>query len=159
MGSRPARLLAFVLTLTTRPQMGITSFIECPEGHVATYNGICLPATFPPRQNYSRNVPHPPYLHQPPPLVNITVGRQLFVDDFLVQNMSASIKRTFHTAEYYEGNPVLVPDQPWEVKPISTRSCIHLSDNLHYALVHRSSNLTSIYVPFCPYIGYICNAI
>ena len=154
MGSRttPALLLASVLALTTKPQMGMTSSIECPEGHVVTYNGICLPVAFPPRQNYSRDVPHPPYLHRSPPLINITVGRQLFVDDFLVQNMSSSINRTFHTAEYYKGNPVLVPDQPWEVKRILTYVLIR-------NLQRRSSNLTSIYSIVSLCIGHICHAI
>lgn len=42
----------------------------------------------------------------------IDVGRQLFVDDFLIE--STSLVRTFHQPEYFPGNPVLRPDRPWE---------------------------------------------
>ena len=82
------------------------------DGEVS-YNGICTPASFPPRQNYSRAVPHPPYLDNPPALINITVGRQLFVDSFLIANTSGT-QQQFHAAKYHEENPVLKPDQPWE---------------------------------------------
>ena len=46
----------------------------CTHGTVA-YNGICTPATFPERQNFTFKVPHPPYLDTPPPVINITTGR------------------------------------------------------------------------------------
>ena len=82
-------------------------------GGTLSYNGICTPNDFPPRQNYSRAVPHPPYLKNPPSLINITKGRQLFIDDFLIASASG-IATTFHTARYYDENPVIKPDQPWE---------------------------------------------
>ena len=46
----------------------------CTHGTVA-YNGICTPAIFPERQNFTFKVPHPPYLDAPPPVINITLGR------------------------------------------------------------------------------------
>ena len=82
-------------------------------GGTLSYNGICTPKEFPPRQNYSRAIPHPPYLKDPPLLINITTGRQLFVDDFLIANASG-VATAFHTAHYYDQNPVIKPDQPWE---------------------------------------------
>ena len=85
----------------------------CPAGGSLSYNGICTPKAFPPRQNYSRAVPHPPYLVSPPAVINITVGRQLFVDDFLIANQSG-LATSFHTATYYDHNPVIKPDMPWE---------------------------------------------
>ena len=85
----------------------------CGGGGTLSYNGICTPAQFPPRQNYSRVVPHPAYLSTPPAVINITIGRQLFVDDFLIHNASG-VRTRFHTAKYYDHNPVLKPDQPWE---------------------------------------------
>lgn len=36
----------------------------------------------------------------------------MFVDDFLID--STTLKRAFHQPEYYDGNPVLKPDMPWE---------------------------------------------
>ena len=38
-----------------------------------------------------------PYLKDPPKVIPIDIGRQLFVDDFLIAKM-AGLKRTFHLA-------------------------------------------------------------
>lgn len=79
-----------------------------------SYNGICTPKAFPPRLNYTKAVQDPEYLRSPPALINITIGRQLFVDDFLVESLS-NAQRSFHSAEYDEAsNPIIEPDQPWE---------------------------------------------
>ena len=83
------------------------------DGGETLYNGIRLPAEWPPR--LSRLGPDPmlvPYLDRPPKVIPIDVGRQLFVDDFLIQ--STTLKRTFHRPEFYEGNPILEPEKPWE---------------------------------------------
>ena len=45
--------------------------------------------------------------------VNIDVGRQLFVDDHLVE--TATVRRVWHHPVKYEGNPVMKPETPWEV--------------------------------------------
>ena len=78
-------LLACALLLLTGGARGSggDSGDGCPGG-TPSYNGICTLKDFPPRQNYSRAVLIPPYLKAPPPLINITKGRQLFVDDFLI---------------------------------------------------------------------------
>ncbi|MCV5389480.1 hypothetical protein OFC62_32685, partial [Escherichia coli] len=47
-----------------------------------------------------------PWRANPPKVISIDVGRQLFVDDFLIEQ--TDLKRTFHAAEKYQGNPVLV---------------------------------------------------
>lgn len=102
------------MVLLVAPQgAGSSGSTVSPCDGVVSYNGICTPATFPPRQNYSRAVPHPPYLTAPPSVINITVGRQLFVDSFLIANTSG-VSQLFHAATYFHGNPVLKPDQPWE---------------------------------------------
>jgi len=78
------------------------------------YNGIRLPAEWPPR--LERLEPKPrrvPYLIQPPKVIPINVGRQLFIDDFLIQ--STTLARTFRRPVYYEGNPILVPEESWEM--------------------------------------------
>jgi hypothetical protein len=54
-----------------------------------------------------------PYLKSPPAVVSIDGGRQLFVDDFLIER--TDFTRTFHLAEKYSGNPVLVPTTPDEL--------------------------------------------
>jgi len=79
------------------------------------YNGIVLPEAWPPRYDRTPNEPMPvPYLANPPGVIPIDVGRQLFVDDFLVQE--TTLTRTFHRVEYCKQNPVVRPDQPWENK-------------------------------------------
>lgn len=70
------------------------------------YNGIQLPASWPPLQTADSLEPMAvPYLKFPPKVINIQIGRQLFVDDFLIE--STTLKRTFYQAEKYPGNPVL----------------------------------------------------
>jgi hypothetical protein len=78
------------------------------------YNGIVLADPWPPRATeYSSAPGRPPYLEQPPAVICIDLGRQLFVDDFLVAE--TTLQRTYHRPEPYSGNPVLQPDQPWEL--------------------------------------------
>ncbi|MBM4047158.1 MAG: hypothetical protein FJ279_18805, partial [Planctomycetes bacterium] len=78
------------------------------------YNGIRLPSPWPPRVQALTHAspPMPPYLLSPPGVVPIDVGRQLLVDDFLIEH--TTLTRTFHLAEYHGENPVLKPDKPWE---------------------------------------------
>jgi hypothetical protein len=79
------------------------------------YNGIELSESWPPRaKDFADKSQRPPYLVAPPKLIPIDVGRQLFIDDFLIEE--TTLKRTFHHPEYYSGNPVLKPDQPWELE-------------------------------------------
>src|SRR5205823_1020263 len=78
------------------------------------YNGIRLPEAWPPHDVRATNDPQPipPYLVRPPAVIPIDVGRQLLVDDFLVE--STDLRRTFHRPEYYAHNPVLKADKRWE---------------------------------------------
>jgi hypothetical protein len=81
------------------------------------YNGIELPDPWPPRieqfQPADKTDPATPhYLQTPPALIPIDVGRQLFVDDFLIE--STTLRRSLHKLEPYAGNPILKPDRPWE---------------------------------------------
>ena len=49
-----------------------------------------------------------------PAVINISMGRQLFVDNFLIQS-STGIARTFFSVIYDSRNPVLAPTQLWEL--------------------------------------------
>ena len=77
------------------------------------YNGIVLPEAWPPTIDPADTAPMPvPYLTYPPEVVAIDVGRQLFIDDFLIEE--TDMQRVFHMPEKYEGNPVLQPETPLE---------------------------------------------
>jgi hypothetical protein len=79
------------------------------------YNGIELPTPWPPADRALTHEPMPlAYLKNPPQIIPIDVGRQLFVDDFLIEK--TDLKRTFHRAEYHPDNPILFPDKPWEME-------------------------------------------
>ncbi len=70
------------------------------------YNGITLPDAWPPHEPVAKaGEPMPlPYLAHPPAVIPIDVGRQLFTDDFLIEQ--TTMKREHHLATAYEGNPV-----------------------------------------------------
>src|SRR5205809_294121 len=80
------------------------------------YNGIVLPDQWPPvrpSEEFKNREPQPvPYLKEPPAIIPVDLGRQLFVDDFLIE--STTLHREFHLAEMHPGNPVLKPDAPTE---------------------------------------------
>lgn len=85
------------------------------DGKEILYNGICLPNEWPPKSlDASSSEPLPvPYLENPPEVVPIDIGRQLFVDDFLIEN--TTLVRCFHKAELHEINPVLKPETALEI--------------------------------------------
>lgn len=79
------------------------------------YNGIKLPAQWPLLRSASSDIRKgmsPYYLSSRPATVNVAVGRQLFVDNFLIEK--TTLTRKFHYPEYYSGNPILSPDKDWE---------------------------------------------
>lgn len=77
------------------------------------HNGIVLPDQWPPKtKELSREVMPVPYLDKRPDVVPIDVGRQLFVDDFLIED--TTLTRTHHSAKYHPACPVMKPDKPWE---------------------------------------------
>jgi hypothetical protein len=78
------------------------------------YNGIVLATPWPPQRRYPDEHPiPPPYLADPPDVIPIDVGRQLFVDDFLIEE--TTMWRTHHRADYHPASPVLRPETPWEL--------------------------------------------
>lgn len=79
------------------------------------YNGIVLPSPWPPdRVTPTGAAARPPYLASPPPVINIDIGRQLFVDDFLIED--SGLFRAFHRAAYHPASPVLTPEREWEMR-------------------------------------------
>src|SRR5690348_6433891 len=88
--------------------------LAAASGRDAVDVGIHLPEAWPPRDVKLTNepIPEPPYLVDPPSVIPVDVGRQLFVDDFLIEQ--TDLKRTFHRPQIYPEAPVLKGDRPWE---------------------------------------------
>lgn len=110
-----------------------------PSVPATLYNGIRLPQPWPPdNRGFSPTPVLPPYLVDPPAVVPIDVGRQLLVDDFLIEE--TSLTRSFHRAEYYANNPVLSPTTKWErydeyaerTKTRSNPAAMPFSDGVFY---------------------------
>ena len=118
-------LLVLVLLATCKAIVAA----DGPAGGELLYNGIRLPEKWPPRLRISREPMSVPYLDKRPAVVPIDVGRQLFVDDFLVEK--TTLQRTWHLAEPYSGNPVLRPDRPWETATQRATAYIY-SDGVWY---------------------------
>ena len=75
-------------------------------GGEVLYNGIVLPDNWPPCIDAMFPGPQTPhYLKSPPAAIRIDVGRQLFVDDFLVAS-SEGVVRKFYKPVKFDGNPV-----------------------------------------------------
>ena len=73
------------------------------------YNNILLADNFRDAPSDAENVP---YLKNPPEIIDVSVGRQLFVDDFLIEK--TQLTPEYHKAKKFDGNPVLFPETEWE---------------------------------------------
>ena len=105
-------------------------------------NGIVLPDEWPPRiggyagkpplETFSKpgDPPEPPYLKTKPAVIDIDVGRQLFVDDFLIAE--TNLKRVWHQPVKHTVNPVLKPDKAWELGITRTPMAAPFSDGCFY---------------------------
>jgi hypothetical protein len=82
------------------------------------YNGIQLPHQWPPQNGDPQSYePMPvPYLKDIPKVIPINTGRQLFVDDFLIE--STDLQRTWQQARKHQKNPVFKPETQYELKPV-----------------------------------------
>ena len=61
--------------------------------------------------NKPNDFEHIEYLENPPEIIDISVGRQLFVDDFLIENTDLTFE--YHKAKKYENNPIFKAEMPW----------------------------------------------
>lgn len=96
------------------------------------YNGIKLPKVWPPRYkepSECKEMPLP-YIENKPESIGINIGRQLFVDDFLISK--TDLKKVFHTPEYYKNNPVLKVDREWELTVEGYPYASPFSDGIWY---------------------------
>lgn len=79
------------------------------------HNGITLPAQWPPNNldMAALSTLPVPYLERKPDVIGIDVGRQLFVDNFLIAE--TTLEKHFHQAEYHPASPILKPETPLEM--------------------------------------------
>ncbi|MBI5685865.1 MAG: exo-alpha-sialidase [Verrucomicrobia bacterium] len=82
------------------------------------YNGIELPYEWPPRHLDPASTDPMPVRYRMPKTIPIDVGRQLFVDDFLIEK--TDMKRTFHQAQKHQANPVFKAETKNELGESST---------------------------------------
>jgi len=121
------------LILVSMVLVALTSLAGASE---TLYNGIVLPEQWPPDYGEIKRDPMPvPYLDNRPQVIPIDVGRQLFVDDFLIE--TTTLQRTFHQPEYCSKNPVVEHSKPGEKKsygvyaaPFSGGVCYDPDDKL-----------------------------
>ncbi|MHC5089292.1 MAG: hypothetical protein ACYSOT_06775, partial [Planctomycetota bacterium] len=117
-----------VLMVISITLLALTSLVSAGE---ILYNGIELPEQWPPKYDKITRDPMPvPYLDNVPDVIPIDVGRQLFVDDFLVEE--STLSRTFHQAEVYT-EPVIKPEEKragMYAAPFSGGACYDPSDKL-----------------------------
>ncbi len=117
-----------MLILLSMVLSALTSLASAGE---TLYNGIVLPEEWPPQYEKITREPMPvPYLKNPPAVIPIDVGRQLFVDDFLVEE--STLHRTFHQPEYYK-EPVIKPEEKragMYAAPFSGGACYDPTDKL-----------------------------
>lgn len=101
------------------------------------YNGITIAELWPPRYEVSsiREEMPVPYLTNKPAVIPINVGRQLFVDDFLVSE--SNMETIFHTPDYYSLNPVLGPSEEWENTIEGAPYAAPFSDGIWYDEVEQ----------------------
>jgi len=84
------------------------------------YNGIRLESDPRDRSDMTayRDYPLPvPYLDHPPAVIPVDVGRQLFIDDYLIAE--TTMTRAWHKAQKDPRNPVMVPTTPLEKGELS----------------------------------------
>lgn len=65
-------------------------------------------------------------------MINISQGRQLFVDDALVSSYSGTLVRKYHQPQYHGASPMLGPDRPWEETHINGGFAIPFSDGVRW---------------------------
>ncbi len=120
----------FLHTGTALAATPALSFADVPQGAGETLsNGIKLSAPWPPAWKEAPANLEPPYLVSPPAVIPIDLGRQLLVDDFLIEK--TDLTRTFHAPKPHKDTPILKPEKPWEREGASPMAMV-FSDGVWY---------------------------
>ena len=105
------------------------------------HNGIVLPEQWPPSMidDGVRREMSLPYISNKPTVISVNLGRQLFVDDFLIAE--TDMERVSHKAMFYENNPVLAPDKEWEYTFERAPYAAPFSDGIWYDESEQNLNV------------------
>lgn len=68
--------------------------------------------------------------NNPSRAISISNGRQLFVDDYLIEK--TDLKRQYHYPEYFPHNPILAADKEWEFQMNGAPYAAPFSDGIWY---------------------------
>lgn len=114
--------------------------ITTSAGGELLYNGINMPKIFPPKMSPTQEYRTPYYLNNPPRVIPIDLGRQLFVDDFLIE--STTLRRTQHQAvqranPLFSGSPIS-GGAWWD--PASKQFQLWYWDGVNYSYSYTSSS-------------------
>jgi hypothetical protein len=101
-------------------------------GKLTLSNGVEVSDAWPPVRNKEteRKEMPVPYLENRQELIPINMGRQLFVDDFLIK--STNLVSVYHTPKYSSKNPVLEPDKEWEANSEGFMYAAPFSDGIWF---------------------------
>ncbi len=101
-------------------------------GKLTLSNGVEISDQWPPVRNKDseRKEMPVPYLENQQELIPINVGRQLFVDDFLIK--STNLVSVNHNPVYSNKNPVLEPDKEWEATSDGHKYTAPFSDGIWF---------------------------
>jgi hypothetical protein len=102
------------------------------DGREELYKGIVLSENWPPRDvdPLSRESLPVPYLDSPPDVIPIDIGRQLFVDDYLIE--STTLTRRYHVARIHGASPVLRPETELELNHGHCPAAAPFNDGVWY---------------------------
>ena len=114
-----------IIYVTDRPQETTPPIVD-----TILYNGIELSEQWPPNNKVTYKPMTVPYLDNPPEVIPIDVGRQLFVDDFLIER--TNLIRSYYLPEYHQSNPVLTWSKPWEMEEGHGPYAAPFSDGVWY---------------------------
>lgn len=119
--------LCFMLTFCSIPEKK-----DMIQNSNILHNGICLPDQWPPRQSEPDRMKEMdiPYLAEKPEVIPVNVGRQLFVDSFLIKE--TNMRAVYHKPDFYPENPILSADRKWELTPEGYAYAGPFSDGIWY---------------------------
>jgi hypothetical protein len=96
-----------------------------------------------------------PYLENRPEVVEIDLGRQLFVDDFLIEKGGTEMARVYHQPVKHPGNPVFFPQTEDETNEAMPPCAVAKSGGVWFDAHDQLFKMWYM----ASYLGYACYAV